>query len=113
MNYIVKDLVFKKNFNNEFVTYVTNIKIHNILNIEIKIIERVKDDTYCVDFYANNGNKIFEMSDEPCSHYYKYGFTSYKEAYEYANKEIKCILNNFISSVLVDIDDYIEEIDEV
>ena len=50
--------------------------------------------------------------DEPTNHYYKWGFKSYKEAYEYANKEMKSLLNNFISTTLADIYDYIEEIDE-
>lgn len=50
--------------------------------------------------------------DEPTNHYYKWGFKSYNKAYEYANKEMKSLLNNFISTTLADIYDYIEEIDE-
>lgn len=114
MEYTVKDLVFKKK---EYINcngYVATIKIHNILDIEIKIVERKKDELYNVDFFSHNRNKCFTMcDDEPCNHYYKWGFKSYKEAYDYANKEMKSLLNNFISSVLADIDDYIEEIGEI
>lgn len=114
MDYIIKDLVFKKKEDISCNCYVATIKIHDIFNIEIKIVEREKDKLYNVDFYSVNKNKCFTMcDDEPCNHYYKWGFKSYKEAYEYANKEMKSLLNNFISSVLVDIDDYIEEIGEI
>ena len=114
MEYVIKDLVFKKKKDINCNCYVANIKIHDILNIEIKIVEREKDNLYNVDFFSINRNKCFTMcDDEPCNSYYKWGFKSYKEAYDYANKEMKSLLNNFISSVLVDIDDYIEEIGEI
>lgn len=114
MNYIIKDLVFKKKEDVSCNCYVANIKIYNILNIEVKIVERAKDHLYNVEFFSLNRFKCFTMcDDEPCNHYYKWGFNSYKEAYDYANKEMKSLLNNFISLVLVDIDDYIEEIGEI
>ena len=113
MNYVIKDLVFKKKENINCDCYVSNIKIHDSLDIEIKIVERAKDHLYNVEFFSLNRFKCFKMCDEPCNHYYKWGFKSYKEAYEYANNEMKSLLNNFISSVLVDIDDYIEEIGEI
>ena len=114
MDYIIKDLVFKKKEDISCNCYIANIKIYNILDIEVKIVERAKDHLYNVDFFSINRVKCFTMCDEePCNHYYKWGFNSYKEAYDYANKEMKSILNNFISCVLADIDDYIEEIGEM
>ena len=115
MNYIIKDLVFKKK---ECISvcnvYIANIKISDILDIEIKIVERQKDNLYNVEFFSLNRNKCLKDYDgELCNHYYKWGFKSYKEACNYANKEMKSLLNNFISNVLVDIDDYIEEIGEI
>ena len=114
MDYLIKDLVFKKKDNVSCNCYIANIKIHDILNIEIKIVEREKDKLYNVEFFSINRNKCFkDYDDEYCNHYYKWGFKTYKEAYEYANKEMKSLLNNFISSVLTDIDDYIEEIGDI
>lgn len=112
MEYIIKDLVFKKKENISCNCYVARVKIHDVLDIEIKIVEKQKDNTYHVDFFSHTRRNCFSTCDEPCHHYTKYGFKSYKEAYNYANKEMKSILNNFISCVLADIDDYIEEIDE-
>ena len=108
MDYIIKDLVFTKKTST---TCVSKVKIHDILEIEVKIVEHAMDASYHVDFYSYTGYECFKTSDDNCSCYYKYGFKTYKEAKDYANKEIKSILNNFISSVLTDIDDYIEEID--
>ena len=113
MNYIIKDLVFKKDdkLSN---TVVTDIKIHNILDIKIKIYGYARTKVYDVRFISLNGYKCFNLTDdEPCSDYTKCGFESYNEAYDYANKVMKTLLNNFISSIIVDIDDYIEEIDNV
>lgn len=111
MEYIIKDLVFKKKENISCNCYIANIKIYNILDIEVKIVERVKNHLYNVEFFSLNSFKCFTMcDDEPTNHYYKWGFDSYRDAYDYANKEMKSLLNNFISCVLVDIDDYIEEI---
>lgn len=113
MNYMIKDLVFKKKDNVACNCYISNIKIHDILDIEVKIVERQKDSMYNVEFFSLNKNKCFTMCDEPTNHYYKWGFASYKEAYEYANNEMKSLLNNFISCTLADIDDYIEEIEGI
>lgn len=113
MEYIIKDLVFKKKENIAYNCYVTRIKIHDIFDVEIKIIENIKNATFNVDFFSHTRYNCFTMCDEPCHHYTKYGFATYRLAYNYANKEIKSILNNFISSVLADIDDYIEEIGEI
>lgn len=113
MEYIIKDLVFKKKEDVSCNCYIANIKIYNILDIEIKIVERAKDHLYNVEFFSLNRFKCFTMcDDEPTNHYYKLGFKSYNKAYEYANKEMKSLLNNFISTTLADIYDYIEEIDE-
>ena len=114
MEYIIKDLIFKKKENITLCNnYLAEINIHNIFNVEIIIVELVPDESYSVTFYSKNGNKLFSTSDDLCSCYSKYGFRTYKEAYNYANQEMKIILNDFISSVLVDIDDYIEEIGEI
>ena len=114
MEYIIKDLVFKKKEDVSCNYYIAKIKIYNILDIEVKIVERTKDHLYNVEFFSLNRFKCFTMcDDEPTNHYYKWGFKSYKEAYNYANKEMKSILNNFISCVLADIDDYIEEINNI
>ena len=114
MDYIIKDLVFKKKEDINCNCYVANIKIYNILDVEVKIVERAKDNLYNVEFFSLNRFKCFTMcDDEPCNHYYKWGFKSYNKAYQYANKEMKSLLNEFISSILVDIDDYIEEIGEI
>lgn len=116
MDYIIKDLVFIKKENLDLCTcYISNIKIHDVLNLDIIIVEHEADKSYAITFCSTNGRKIFNMHDneDPCSCYSKYGFKSYKEAYDYANKEMKSLLNNFISSVLADVDDYIEEIGEI
>ena len=114
MEYIIKDLVFKKKENINCNCYISNIKIHDILDIEIKIVERQKDNLYNVEFFSLNRNKCLKDYDgEPCNFYYKWGINSYKEAYLYANKEMKSLLNNFISTTLADIYDYIEEIDDI
>lgn len=113
MEYIIKDLVFEKKEDILCNCYVARVKIHDILDIEIKIVERVKDATYSVDFFSHTRYNCFTTCDEPCHHYTKYGFGTYRLAYDYANKEMKSVLNNFVSSVLVDIDNYIEEIGEI
>ena len=71
MNYVIKDLVFKKKENINCNCYVANIKIHNILDIEIKIVQREKDKLYNVDFFSINRYKCFTMfNDEPNNRYY-------------------------------------------
>lgn len=110
MDYIIKDLVFKKTTSN---TRECKIKIHDILNIDISIVEHPETAEHHVAFYSHTGYECFDTSDDKCACHYKYGFKSYESAYDYANKEMKSILNNFISSVLVDIDNYIEEINYI
>ena len=113
MNYIIKNLAFKKD-DTKSNTYVTNVKIHDILNIKIEICKYNIAKVYDVYFTSVTGYKCFDMpDDEPCSYYSKCGFESFNDAYDYANKEMKRILGSFISSLLVDIDDYIEEIGEI
>lgn len=119
MDYIIKDLTFKKDeeivyLNHTANTYISEITIHDIVKINITIVEHIPNESYNIRFTSASGYKIFDMSDdEPCSNYTVYGFKTYKESYEYANKEMKRILGNFISCVLADIDDYIEEINNI
>ena len=115
MDYVVKELVFKKELNFFTDSKISKIKIHDFIDIEVRIIQDTCYSTqYNIDFLSLNGYNCFKNdNNELCEHCCKCGFKSYEEAYDYANKKMKSILNNVISCIIADIYDHVDIIEIV